>query len=89
MQVETFDRDADVHPAEDAARQEDRLILTTSEFRELGLSQIGYVTAVTRAQGDADIVIYGADGLPVARVDTVEAAVDLVQQLGLAIVPVH
>jgi len=80
MQVEALDREA-------AAR--DGPVLTTSEFRQLGLSRIGYLMAVIKARGDTDIVIQGADGLTVARADSVDNAMDLADQLGLTLVPVH
>jgi hypothetical protein len=64
-------------------------IPTTGELQQWGLFRVGYVTTRMSIGGGVDIVIYAANGLAVATTDSVERAVDLADELGLAIVPVH
>ena len=62
---------------------------TTSEFLQLGLFRVAYLTRVTGHDGLTDVVIHGADGMAVAVVDTGDMAADLTEQLGLMLVSVH
>lgn len=89
MRVDTFGQDAMARQTQDRTAREQCVSLTTAELLRLGLSRIGYVTAVISPGGGADIVIHGADGMTVARANSVELAVDFADQLGLALVPVH
>jgi hypothetical protein len=62
---------------------------STSEFLQLGLFRVAYLTRVNGHDGTTDVVIHGADGMAVAVVDTGDIASDLAEQLGLRLVPVH
>jgi len=64
-------------------------LLTISEFLQLGLFRVAYLTQVADEDGTTSIVLHGADGMTVAAVETVELAEDLAEQLGLALVAVH
>lgn len=62
---------------------------TTSEFLQLGLFRVAYLTRVPGHDGKTEIVIHGADGMAVAVVETGDLAAELAEQLGLMLVPVH
>jgi hypothetical protein len=63
--------------------------LTANELMQLGLFRVGYVTGVSSAGRGTEIVVHGANGMPIATVDSIEQALDLAEHLGLALVPVH
>jgi hypothetical protein len=39
--------------------------------------------------GELAFILYGADGIPLVMVDTVESAVEMVAERGLAFVAIH
>jgi hypothetical protein len=80
---------ADTCLAEDRTAARYRLTPTTDELLQLGLFSVGYVTTRASTGGGVAIVIHAANGMVVATTDNVERAVDLADQLGLAMVPVH
>lgn len=88
MQVDTIGRAVGTLPAGGCRTPRHGPTLTTSEFLQLGLFRVAYLTQVTSGDG-VNIVVHGADGMAVAVVDTAELAIDLTDQLGLALVAVH
>ncbi len=89
MQADTYGREAETRPAEVRTVPRHRLRLTTDELRQLGLFRVGYLTRAASAIGNTDIIIHGADGVAITMVDSVELAMNLAGQHGLAVVPVH
>ena len=78
----------DVHPISD-----DQLItalrrMTVEQLLQLGTSQVVYLRAGMR-DGKLAFMLYGADGLPLALVDDVETAVEMVVENGLSFAAVH
>ena len=63
--------------------------LTISEFLQLGLFRVAYLTQVPDEDGAVNVVLHGADGMAVAAVETMELAVELADHLGLALMEVH
>jgi hypothetical protein len=87
MQADTTQREPTIHPAEpDATRH--RFNLTQDELQRLGMFRIAYLVG-TRSPDGFQVVIHGADGMAVATADTIASAVQLSQELGLALVAVH
>jgi hypothetical protein len=89
MRVDVFGRDAELRLVDDCPAPQRRVSLTAGELLQLGVNHVGYVTAVTRLGGEVEIVIYAANGMTIAKADSVEHAADLANHLGLALVPVH
>jgi hypothetical protein len=89
MRPHPADTVAETCLAEDPAAARHRLGPTTGELAQLGLFRVGYVTTTVSIGGGVDIVIHAANGMVVATTDSVERAVDVADQLGLAMVPVH
>lgn len=63
--------------------------LTISEFLQLGLFRVAYITTVQDDDGASGVVLHGADGMAVTAVDTAETAEELANGLGLVLVAVH
>jgi len=63
-------------------------MFTPDEFQQLGMFRIAYLTGARSSEG-VKVTIHGADGMAVAVADTIAHAVDLANQLGLALVAVH
>jgi len=89
MRVAAFGHDAEFRPADDRPTPRRRISLTAGELLQLGMDRVGYVTAVMRLGGEVEIVVHAANGLSIARADSVKHAVDLADHLGLALVQVH
>jgi hypothetical protein len=72
---------------------EDRITLalrhmTADEFRHLGLAQVAYLKSGTM-KGQPVFALCGADGIPLAIVDTLDSALDNAAALGLCLINVH
>lgn len=89
MRIDTAGHAVETLPAEDRPAPRRSLSLTTAELLQLGLYRVGYVTIARGPGGDANIIVHGADGMAVATADSVELVVDLADELGLILVPVH
>ncbi len=63
--------------------------LTTSQLRVLGLTQVAYLTASTLDGEPVAYTIRGADGIVVAAFEELDLAHELLDRLGMALVPVH
>jgi hypothetical protein len=63
--------------------------LTTGQLRMLGLTQVAYLTASMLDDKPVAYTIRGADGIEVAAFEELEAALELLERLGMALVPVH
>ncbi len=63
--------------------------LTTSQLRVLGLTQVAYLTASTLDGEPVAYTIRGADGIVVAAFEELDLALELLDRLGMALVPVH
>lgn len=89
MQTEySFPRDS-MLPTDSRPAALRRPRFTTSEFLQLGLFRVAYLTRVPGHDGNTDVVIHGADGMAVSVVETGDLASDLAEQLGLMLVSVH
>jgi hypothetical protein len=62
--------------------------MTTGQFLQLGKRRVVYLKESLHDNGRA-LVVYGADGAPVAIAEDVEEAADLAMELGLRFVVVH
>lgn len=62
--------------------------ITAQQLLQLGTNQIVYLKAGI-SDGKPLVVLYGADGEPLALVETVETAVAMAAEHGLAFVSVH
>jgi hypothetical protein len=62
--------------------------MTVEQFLQLGTRQVVYLRSGMR-DGKLALVLYGADGLPLASVDDVETAVEMVVENGLSFATVH
>ena len=63
--------------------------LTTGQLRMLGLTQVAYLTASMLDDKPVAYTIRGADGIEVAAFEELEFALELLERLGMALVPVH
>jgi hypothetical protein len=86
MQVDTI---AQTRPIEERTATRQHLNLSTFDLLQLGLSRVCYVTEATNAGGRVEIVVHAANGMAVAKADSVDQAVELADHLGLALVAVH
>ena len=89
MDMMTLARTAEFLPNADHPARRHRPCLSTSEFLQLGLFRVAYLTRVTDEDGTDNVVLHGADGMAVAAVETVELAEELADQLGLALIAAH
>jgi hypothetical protein len=55
----------------------------------LGLTQVAYLTASMLDDKPVAYTIRGADGIEVAAFEELEFALELLERLGMALVPVH
>jgi|HubBroStandDraft_1064217.scaffolds.fasta_scaffold40212_3 hypothetical protein len=78
-----------VTAAQPAAWDVDIRCLTTGQLRMLGLTQVAYLTASMLDDEPVAYTIRGADGIEVAAFAELELALELLQRLGMALVPVH
>ena len=62
--------------------------MTADQLLGLGTYRVAYLRAGTY-DGERLFVLYGADGVPLAAVDNVEAAVELATEHGLEFIAVH
>ena len=62
--------------------------MTAQQLLQLGARQVVYLTAGMH-DGERLIVLYGADGSPLAIADAVETAAEMAARHGLAFVSVH
>lgn len=62
--------------------------MSAEQLLNLGLRQVVYLKAGMR-DGELAFVLFGADGMPLVTVDTVETAVEMVAEHGLGFVSVH
>ena len=63
--------------------------LTAGQLRMLGMARVAYLTGLRAGDGTVEYAIHGADGGTVAILDDLEVALDLVERLGVSLVPVH
>jgi hypothetical protein len=62
--------------------------ITAEQLLHLGTLQVSYLNGVTH-EGERVFVLYGADGVPLAVVDTVESATETAAELRLELITVH
>ena len=62
--------------------------MTVEQLLQLGTRQVVYLRAGMH-DGKQAFMLYGADGLPLALVDDVETAVEMVVENGLSFATVH
>jgi len=62
--------------------------MTVDQLLGLGAHRFAYLRAGTR-KGERLVVLYGADGVPLAAVDDVETAVEIAGERGLEFIAVH
>jgi hypothetical protein len=62
--------------------------MTAEQLLHLGTRQVVYLKARMH-DGELAFILYGADGIPLVTVDTVESAVEMVAERGLGFVAVH
>jgi len=89
MDMMTLARTAAFPPGSSHPGHGHGLQLSISEFLQLGLFRVAYLTQVVDEDGTTSVVLHGADGMAVAAVETVALAEELAEQLGLALVAVH
>lgn len=63
--------------------------LTTGQLRMLGLTQVAYLTASILDGEPVAYTIRGADGMVVAAFEELDLALELLNRLGMDLVPVH
>jgi hypothetical protein len=63
--------------------------LTTGQLRMLGLTQVAYLTASMLDDEPVAYTIRGADGIVVAAFEDLDLAIELLNRLDMALVPVH
>lgn len=63
--------------------------MTTDEWRQIGLSQVAYVTGLRRDDNECDFIVHAADGTAVAVVDDPELAWEFARSRGLLVMSVH
>jgi hypothetical protein len=88
MQASAVHREAERRAADNDEAARHRLHLTTDELQQLGMFRVAYLVGERSSDG-FHVVIHSADGMTVAVTDTLEGAVELAGQLGLALVAVH
>jgi hypothetical protein len=76
---------------EDAAQtvSGDMRTLSAGQLRMLGMSRVAYLTGLRAGDGTIEYAIHGADGGTVAILEDLAAALELVDRLGVTLVPVH
>ena len=89
MDMVSLARTAEFLPGTGDRTARRRPSFTISEFLQLGLFRVAYLTEVNDEDGTVNIVLHGADGMAIAAVETTELAIELADQLGLALVAVH
>ena len=86
-----------MHPIGDVAVEEVGVVLdrraslrlmTAEQLLTVGVSQVAYLRG-GMCNGEMRFVLFGADGEPLARTDAVEAAVEVAEEQGLALISVH
>ena len=62
--------------------------MSTEQLLRLGAHQVVYLRS-GKLKDELVFVLYGADGIPLVTVDTVESAVEVATEHGLGFVTVH
>ena len=62
--------------------------MTVDQLLGLGTHRVAYLRAGTR-KGERLVVLYGADGAPLAEVGDIETAVEIAGERGLEFIAVH
>jgi hypothetical protein len=62
--------------------------VTTEQLLTLGVDQVVYLRG-GMCDGEMRFVLFGADGVPLARTDAVEAAVEMAAEQGLKFISIH
>jgi hypothetical protein len=62
--------------------------ISAEQLRYLGTPRVVYLKA-TICDGEQAFVLYAADGMPLAVIDEVEAALEKIAEHGLGLVTVH
>jgi hypothetical protein len=62
--------------------------MSAEQLLHLGTRQVVYLKAGIR-DGEPAFVLYGADGIPLAVVDSIESAAEMVADHGLGFVAIH
>ena len=62
--------------------------VTTEQLLTLGVDQVVYLRGGMH-DGEMRFVLFGADGVPLARTDAVEAAVEMAAEQGLKFISIH
>ena len=83
------DRVAETRQRKDLITPRQHFSLTPNELMQLGLFRVGYVTEVSGPGRSTQLIVHGANGMPIATVDSVEHAINVAEHLGLSLVPVH
>lgn len=63
--------------------------LTVAELQILGITRLAYMTGEELEDGTAIYTVHGADGAPLAVVDELDTAVELVYGRNMILLPVH
>jgi hypothetical protein len=63
--------------------------LTVAELQILGITRLAYLTGQELINGAVVYTVHGADGAPLAVVDEVDVAVELVYSRNMILLPVH
>jgi hypothetical protein len=88
MQYVATDEIADTAVREETDIATEARQMTRGQLRQLGVSRLVYLRAGT-VDGEAAYAIHAADGTPVAIVEDIELAVELVSEHGMTFVTVH
>jgi hypothetical protein len=63
--------------------------LSAGQLRMLGMARVAYLTGLRAGDGTIEYSLHGADGGTVAILEDLEAALELVDRLGVTLVSVH
>jgi hypothetical protein len=88
MHDAAIDESTDVVLCEELDLAAEARRMTSGELRQLGVSRLVYLRAGTM-NGEAAYAIHAADGTPVAIVEDIGLAIELVAEHGMTFVTVH
>ncbi len=88
MNISVIDRPGETAGREVDAVAEDIRHMTTVQLRCLGVRSVVYLRSGT-VDGEMAYAIHAADGIPMAVVEDIDAAVALACEHGMAFVAVH
>jgi hypothetical protein len=88
MNIAAIDEPGDTPGHDLGPLVEDVHNMTSAQFRRLGVPSVVYLRVGTM-DGEVAYAIHAADGIPMAVVSDLDAAVSLVCQHGMAFVAVH